>query len=175
MAPKKGKGGRTPDSEEDALWEQETRSVKKLPRGEKIALAVKSKSSAKPTRRAAPAPEAFPAEPPRRGREMDKRSAAKFEKGDMAIEARIDLHGMRAKQAQDSLSGFIARASAAGLRCVLVITGKGGAAGSEGVLYKSVPQWLEMPPLSSVILRVTRAKQKHGGQGALYVLLRRRK
>ncbi|MEO0358755.1 MAG: Smr/MutS family protein, partial [Pseudomonadota bacterium] len=69
---------------------------------------------------------------------------------------------------------------AQGVRCVLVITGKGRAKLDHGpiperagVLRRSLPMWLRQPPLAQAILDVTPAHQKHGGGGAFYVYLRR--
>lgn len=118
---------------------------------------------------------------PGRAPSMDAKAYGKLKRGKLSPEARIDLHGMTADRAHGALRGFILDASARGLRLVLVITGKGRAAPDsmtphrKGVLRTAVPQWLSMAPLSPLVLEVAPAHQRHGGQGAYYVYLRRRK
>ncbi len=112
--------------------------------------------------------------------QMDRKAFDRLTRGKLAPEARIDLHGMTVPEAHPELIRFILNSSAAGLRLVLVITGK-GKAGPDfgpipqryGVLKHQVPQWLRLPPLGYAILQVTEAHLKHGGAGALYVYLRR--
>lgn len=122
----------------------------------------------------APLPSAHLAKSPLR---MDAKTHAKMTRGKLAPEARIDLHGMTLDQAHPALISFILSSQAAGLRLVLVITGKGKARAEHGpvmgVLRRQVPNWLHMPPLSSAILQVREAHITHGGGGALYVYLRR--
>jgi len=98
-------------------------------------------------------------------------------RGKMAPEARIDLHGMTLTEAHPALIGFILASQAQGRRLVLVITGKGrGGAGVErtGALRHQVPHWLVHPPLGMVVQQIVPAHRRHGGEGALYVYLRRR-
>jgi DNA-nicking Smr family endonuclease len=113
---------------------------------------------------------------------MDKRTHGRLRRGKLAPEARIDLHGMTLARAHPTLAGFILRAHAEGKRLVLVITGKGrGGEGDgpiperRGALRHQVPAWLDSPPLSSVVLDVVQAHASHGGGGAYYVYLRRRR
>ena len=112
---------------------------------------------------------------------MDRRRFDKLRRGRMDPQARIDLHGMSSERAHAVLTGFILDAHAADLRLVLVITGKGrvedAAIGPRrhGILRHSLPHWLAMPPLNARILQVTPAHQRHGGAGAFYVYLRRRR
>lgn len=103
---------------------------------------------------------------------MDKRTGQRFKRGDMPIDGRIDLHGMTLDQAHAALTGFIRRSYAQGARCVVVVTGKGGAQGT-GKIRRETPDWLNRPDLRPLILAVTEARQHHGGGGALYVLLKR--
>ncbi len=105
---------------------------------------------------------------------IDKRSALRLKRGQTPIEDRLDLHGMTQAEAHRALNGFVAEAAAIGHRCVLVITGK-GRAGSEGVLRRMVPHWLNQATLRPLILGVARAQPRDGGSGALYLLLRRRR
>lgn len=113
---------------------------------------------------------------------MDKKAYGKLRRGKLMPEARLDLHGMTMSQAQPALTGFILRAQADGKRLVLVITGKGrgrdhGGPIPErpGILRRNVPQWLSMPPLGQAVLQISPAHVKHGGGGAYYVYLRRRR
>jgi DNA-nicking Smr family endonuclease len=104
---------------------------------------------------------------------IDRRSAERLSRGRLPIEGRLDLHGMTQAAAIVRLAEFIARAEAAGKRCVLVITGKGLASG--GVLRDQVPRWLNLPPNRARVLAFDYAQPQHGGSGALYVLLKRRR
>jgi DNA-nicking Smr family endonuclease len=106
---------------------------------------------------------------------IDKRTAARFKRGLMPIEATLDLHGHTRDSAQSALTAFLQAHQAAGRRCVLVITGKGlkGENWSPGVLRESVPGWLNAPPLRGIVLSFAYAQPQHGGSGALYVLLKR--
>lgn len=137
---------------------------------------IKPKSTLAPRplpRLVAPALEAGPGAPPN----VDRNTALRFKKGDMPIEATLDLHGMTQESAHAALAAFIARARAAGRRCLLVITGKGRRAGSGGesvgVLRANVPRWLNGADLRPHVLAMTHARPRHGGEGALYVLLKR--
>ena len=94
-------------------------------------------------------------------------------RGDVTIDARLDLHGFNAAQAQRKLTQFLGQARLSGYRCILVITGKG--ARGEGVLRHAVPDWLKRPPLADLVLAIAQAKPRDGGAGALYVLLRRQR
>ncbi len=113
--------------------------------------------------------------------QMDAKQHGRMVRGKLAPEARIDLHGMTLAEAHPELIRFILNAQLAGLRLVLVITGK-GKRGEDwgpipqrmGALRHQVPQWLRMPPLGPAVLQVTEAHLKHGGSGAYYVYLRRR-
>lgn len=106
---------------------------------------------------------------------VDKRTDEKVRKGRMGIDGRIDLHGMTQSEAHHALSGFIRRSHAAGRRMVLVITGKGQMPRGEGVLRLSVPRWLREADVGPLVLSVHQAQPQHGGNGAYYVLLRRRR
>jgi len=88
------------------------------------------------------------------------------------IGARIDLHGLGQDQARAALLAFLQRAQADGLRAALVITGKG--LSGDGVLRRRAPEWLAEPALRGVVAGVAHAHPRHGGDGALYVALKRR-
>ena len=83
----------------------------------------------------------------------------------------IDLHNLNQDRARAALTTFILRAHAEGIRTVLVITGKGAL--GDGVLRRRAPEWLAEPPLRAVIAGLSEAHRKHGGEGALYVALKR--
>lgn len=111
---------------------------------------------------------------------MDRKAFGRMKRGKLVPEARIDLHGMTLDRAHPALTRFILSSQASGRRLVLVITGKGKPAdqtGSipvpHGILRRNVPMWLNMPPLAQAVLQVERAHISHGGEGALYVYLRR--
>lgn len=114
---------------------------------------------------------------------MDHKAFARMRRGKLDPEARIDLHGMTAGRAHASLQSFILQAHAQGLRLVLVITGKGRSGGGDphamsdrkGVLRHAVPQWLAQAPLAPLVLQVHSAHVSHGGTGAYYVYLRRKR
>lgn len=113
---------------------------------------------------------------------MDAKSFARMARGKLVPEARLDLHGLTLAEAHPELIGFILNAQSAGLRLVLVITGKGRPGADHGpipqphgVLRHQVPQWLHLPPLGPSVLQVAEAHLKHGGSGAYYVYLRRQR
>jgi DNA-nicking Smr family endonuclease len=181
-------GKRGHDHESDTeLWERVAKSTKPL-------------GKRKPT----PAPE--PAEPPpqqpakeaaqrqvpakappkatpiARGEALDRQTARKLERRRLAVEARLDLHGMRQRDAHAALRRFLKLAQHKGYRHVLVITGKGAEPDprrsfyeedERGVLRQAVPHWLAAPDLASVVVSYSEAPRRLGGEGALYVRLRR--
>jgi DNA-nicking Smr family endonuclease len=104
---------------------------------------------------------------------LDRVTQKKISKGRLPIEARIDLHGMRQDEAYGLLLSFLNRAHASGLRYVLVITGKGRSLASDGVLKRSVPSWFATAPFRPLVSGYEDAARNHGGEGALYVRLRR--
>ena len=118
----------------------------------------------------APAP---PPSPPYAPGGVDRATVERLRRGQIAIEARIDLHGMTQAEAHPALMGFIASSIRLGRRAVLVITGKGPVSQGGGVLRRNAPHWLASSPLAPKILTTVSAHAKHGGDGAFYVLLRR--
>lgn len=88
------------------------------------------------------------------------------------LEARLDLHGLDQDRARPTLDAFLRRAADEGYRSVLVITGKGKT--GTGVLRRYVPEWLGAPHLSDIVAGVSQADRHHGGEGALYVALKKR-
>jgi DNA-nicking Smr family endonuclease len=104
---------------------------------------------------------------------IDRRQAERFRKGKLPIEGKIDLHGRTQQDAHDDLLAFLKRAHAAGKRTVLVVTGKGMTTSKTGVLRQAVPRWLNEPAFRSLVLAFDYAEPQHGGEGALYLLLKR--
>jgi DNA-nicking Smr family endonuclease len=109
---------------------------------------------------------------------LDRRQKQRLARGAEPIDGRIDLHGRTQSEAYAALLGFLRRAQAEGARFVLVITGKGaafgrGASGEPGILKRQVPMWLRLPEFRPHVLAVEDAHRAHGGEGALYVRLRR--
>ena len=116
-----------------------------------------------------PKPQAPPLAP------LGRRERAQLSRGRKEIDARLDLHGMTQTRAHRALFGFLQRAQDDGLGFVLVITGKGkvGAESERGVLRRQVPQWLNLPEFRSLVVGYEEAHVGHGGEGALYVRVRR--
>lgn len=112
---------------------------------------------------------------------MDRSRFNKLRRGRLEPEDRLDLHGMTADRAHSALTGFILGAFSRNLRLVLVITGKGRSEETSmtphriGILRHGVPHWLSVPPLAGCVLDVVPAHQRHGGGGAYYVYLSRRR
>lgn len=107
-------------------------------------------------------------------RQIDRATYARLKKGRLPIEGRIDLHGMTAAAAQRNLTAFLRHSQAAGMKAVLVITGRGldPEGLGRGVLKRETPHWLDALP--EVVAGYGEADRRHGGAGALYVRLRRK-
>jgi DNA-nicking Smr family endonuclease len=175
--------------EERALWESVARQAKPLrkrhraPKPEvatppsEAPVAMKSGISPKshPPVKTPQAPRpAIPAPPPLAP--LGRRERSHLSRGRKEIEARLDLHGMTQTRAHRALSGFLQRAHGDGLTFVLVITGKGRTIGAEserGVLRRQVPLWLNLPEFRTLVVGFEEAHIGHGGEGALYVRIRR--
>jgi DNA-nicking Smr family endonuclease len=177
--------------EERVLWEsvaKQTKPLRKRSRAAKPQLAAPDSASPAAAKAAAapkvhppakvpraPRPEVAPAAPPLAP--LGRRERAQLSRGRKEIDARLDLHGMTQTRAHRALSGFLLRAHREGLTFVLVITGKGkmGAESERGVLRRQVPQWLSLPEFRSLVVGFEEAHIGHGGEGALYVRIRRSK
>ncbi|MDQ3124530.1 MAG: Smr/MutS family protein [Pseudomonadota bacterium] len=105
--------------------------------------------------------------------ELEPRRQRRLSRERDPIEAKFDLHGFGRFQAQDALTAFLLGAQARGYRSVLVITGQGRRGGT-GVIRASVHEWLQSPALRGVVSGFASAARHHGGDGALYVTIRRR-
>jgi len=98
---------------------------------------------------------------------LSRKEKQKLARGHVSIDARLDLHGHTQDEAHRELLRFLRRASANEKRLVLVITGK------SGVLRREVPRWLALPEFRELVIAVEPAAIRHGGEGALYVRVRR--
>ena len=196
---KSDRTGRTVAPDEAELWNRVARSVDKVRSKPRVpshvdavdptpaapARAAPAPAKTEPRARAAAPPPAPKAIRPPPLAEFDRRAVRRVASGKVEIDARLDLHGMRQRDARIELQAFLRTAQARGFKTVLVITGKGdagverdhlaGALGKpqRGVLRHSVPQWLGEPELRPVVLSYTSAGTRHGGDGALYVQLRK--
>lgn len=110
---------------------------------------------------------------------IDRNTSRRLRQGKLEIEATLDLHGMGREEARHRLTRFLERAFEEQRRCVLVVTGKGrfdaDVGQSEGVLRKHLPRWLALTPCAHWVLSHTHAQPRHGGEGAFYILLRRKR
>jgi len=175
---------RKPSEPEDmALWERVAETVAPLkpkrrvrPNPEPVAPPkppAKQRSAPRRVEPVIPKPKPKPPAPPP-FHPIDRRTMSRVNRGAMAIDAHIDLHGMTQAAAHGQLVGFLRGAQASGARMVLVITGKGLAGdGERGVLKRSVPAWLASPELRPLIVGFEEAGRAHGGSGALLLRLRR--
>lgn len=167
--------------EERTLWHRITRSVAPLRRrvvepGE--AAPTPGKIRATPAARGQ-APVRIPAPPPKPApnvEPLDRKLKRRLARGAVNIDARLDLHGKTQSQAHAALLRFLHKAQSDGARFVLVITGKGTRNdGERGVLKRQVPLWLRLPEFRGYIAGVEDAHVGHGGEGALYVQIRRQR
>jgi DNA-nicking Smr family endonuclease len=183
----KRRGSRLLGEDEHALWQGVTREITPLRRrvptaapaaeGEKTKPAASAASHAKKIAiRPQPAPKSAPLPLAPLGRRLKQRVA----RGAEAIDGRIDLHGRTQGEAHRALLGFLRNAQASGMKLVLVITGKGARAdeprdftGDRGVLKRQVPLWLRLPEFRAYVVGFEPAHIAHGGEGALYVRVRR--
>ena len=171
--------------EERALWDSVARQVKPLRkrhRAPKLPIAsVEAESKVAPKPAASPKPQAAPLiippskpEPPPLA-PIGRRERSHLSRGRKEIDARLDLHGMTQTRAHRALFCFLQRAHHDGLTFVLIITGKGkmGVGSERGVLRRQVPEWLSLPEFRSLVVGFEEAHIGHGGEGALYVRVRR--
>jgi DNA-nicking Smr family endonuclease len=186
--------GRGLSADERALWSGVTRSVEPLGRRRRQAArpeiaadagpaapatAAPAKSNAQRARPGSAAPPARPAAAPPLA-PLGRRLKQSVARGRAQIDARVDLHGLTQREAHHVLLRFLRRAQADGAKIALVVTGKGGGAGGgfageRGVLRRQVPLWLALPEFRDFIVGFETAGAGHGGEGALYVRLRRKR
>jgi DNA-nicking Smr family endonuclease len=183
-------------SDERALWKHVTRSIAPLRTRHPDEPEEQASDSSISGRRAAPADRALsesgkPA-PQSTGKArsrakdenrapatlapLGRRFKQRLKRGTDSIDSRVDLHGLTQAEAHAALLQFLRRSQADGARNVLVITGKGGGADAysgRGVLKRQVPLWLQQPEFRAFVVGLEGASVAHGGEGALYVRLRR--
>lgn len=104
---------------------------------------------------------------------IDRRRFERLKRGELPIQGSLDLHGKTQVEAHLALERFLARAQLRGWRCVLIVTGKGQAGG--GILRHMLPRWLAETRNRPYVVTYTPARPGHGGEGAFYVLIRRRR
>lgn len=105
---------------------------------------------------------------------LGRRMRTRVARGKEAIDGRLDLHGLTQSEAHAALLRFLRAATARDARLVLVITGKGGRGDSErGVLKRQIPHWLSLPEFRALVIGFEQAHVAHGGEGALYIRVRR--
>jgi DNA-nicking Smr family endonuclease len=184
--PLRRRGARRLSDLERTLWSEVIRNVKPLrPLQADVSAAgtAAGETEPDPVAKAKPLGDHRPS-PPRLERSqppplapLDRRLRQRIARGSHAIGGRLDLHGLTQREAHDALAAFLRTAQARGVTLVLVITGKGAPsaeAGSErGVLKRQVPHWLRLPAFRPLVVGFEPAHVTHGGEGALYVRLRR--
>jgi DNA-nicking Smr family endonuclease len=169
--------------EEQRLWESvagQAKPLRKPSRSAGASVASRETSGAAMQSAPAPKPTAPGVATGRRSKAppapLTRRERSQLSRGRKDIDARIDLHGLTQTRAHRALLRFLQSSSSDGLTFVLVITGKGRATGTNaerGVLRRQVPQWLALPEFRSLVAGFDEAHAGHGGEGALYVRLRR--
>jgi DNA-nicking Smr family endonuclease len=174
--------------EERVLWESVAKQIKPLrkkPRApkaqtaavEELPVVAKPATLPKPPPAARSAKVARPEKPPVPPlAPLGRRERSQLSRGRKEIDARLDLHGMTQTRAHRVLLSFLQHANSDGLRFVLIITGKGRTMGPEserGVLRRQVPEWLSLPEFRALVVGFEEAHIGHGGEGALYVRIRR--
>jgi DNA-nicking Smr family endonuclease len=172
---------RSLSEDERTLWESVAKQVKPLRKKPRAAkpfhaapeLPTEIKPAAPP--RPIPSVQAAKPKPVPPLAPLGRRERSKLSRGRSEIDARIDLHGMTQLRAHRALLSFLQRAHADGATFVLVITGKGKVGGDEerGVLRRQVPNWLSLPEFRALVVGFEEAHIGHGGEGALYVRIRR--
>ena len=172
-------------SQEKALWHHVTRSMTPMHPHKIVPEGDLSTNKSAPSKKAftpssAPSYHQAPKHPPHMPKQMmplDGATQRRLRRGKMPIEGKLDLHGHRQAEAHRALEDFIAYSRRRGRRCVLVVTGKGNLTtpyteGVPGVLRQRVPEWLRTGHLAQHIVGIEQAHPRHGGSGALYVILR---
>ena len=146
------------------MWDIFTESLKKSTKKEKIIKDIKINKSKKRSRQLNDLILGL-------GVAISKKNYRNLSKGNVNIDDKLDLHGYRELEANNLLEEFINNSFENGKRLLLVITGKGQK--GEGVIKKNIINWLNAKNIRNKILAVNHASNKHGGSGALYILLRK--
>ena len=171
------------DDDERELWGSVTRTLKPLrPAEKRTAGPIAAEGEGRRPANNAVAAALMGAMPAKSGppplAPLGRRFTQQIGRGKHPIDARLDLHGMTLERAHAALLSFLYRAHAAEAKIVLVITGKGDTLGDpsreRGVLRRQVPLWLKLPEFRTLVVGFEPAHVGHGGEGALYVRIRRR-
>lgn len=182
-----GRKGRGLSDEERQLWDGVTRSIAPLKkRATRKPPAEADAAPATPVRasprkvlpsQAATRPRVSVAAPPVPPlAPLERKTRKRLARGARDVDARLDLHGYTQDQAHSALLRFLRIAQSKEYSVVLVITGKGVRGdGERGVLRRAVPQWLSLPDFRELVIGFDSAAIAHGGEGALYVRVRKRK
>ena len=177
MASSDGKRRRVLSAEERVLWTAVTKSIAPLRESGGSEGSELSEQSGLRTRiPSQTADSTVPADLPPPPAPLGRRMRTRVARGKETIDGRLDLHGLTQSEAHVALLRFLRTASVRDARLVLVITGKGGRGeGERGVLKRQVPQWLSLPEFRPLVIGFEDAHIGHGGEGALYVRVRRKK
>lgn len=179
MSEGKRRSGRRLTHAEHELWRVVTADVRpfqgRLPPPVAVEPASTDPAPPRPQTPRAPSlgwtPPAPPAQKPLT--DIDHRTYTNIRRGRLEVDAKLDLHGMRQAEAQRALIGFLRRAQSEGARVVIIVTGKGLTREDGGVLRRVVPMWLQAANLRDLVIGFGEAARHHGGDGALYVRIRR--
>ncbi|MDF3048039.1 MAG: putative Smr domain protein [Candidatus Midichloriaceae bacterium] len=105
---------------------------------------------------------------------LDFKISRKINRGQIFIDAKLDLHGLTEMQAFDALQAFVQKSFSSSHRLVIVITGKGSKE-SPSVLKSKLPTWISRDSIAPFIISFSQAAKIHGGEGAFYLYLRKNK
>lgn len=174
-----GKRRRVLSDDERVLWTAVTKTIAPLkgaapPESAEMHVATPVRSGATAVKSPRTAPPIAKKNTPPPLTVLGRRAKQRVARGKEPIDGRLDLHGLTQREAHATLLRFLNAASLRGARLVLVITGKGGVGQSErGILKRQVPQWLALPEFRERVIGFEDAHVAHGGEGALYVRIRR--
>lgn len=182
--------------DEKALWHEVVRDVRRVRRKRVVAASAELRASEK-LKKITVMPDPAPRPPPVakakvavKGSGLDGSTSEKLRRGKIVPDAVLDLHGLTQAQAHARLNSFMRSSAELGRRCVLVVTGKGAPQSTRheaddgfvmpqrsksGILRMMVPRWLGEGDGRALVAGTQAAHQRHGGDGALYVYLRRRR
>jgi len=178
MSKRDGSRRRVLSQDERVLWTTVTRSIAPLREGMADIgddAEPEKPQPPRPAKKLEPTTLAKPAAAPPSLTPLSRRMRRSVARGKQAIDARLDLHGLTQSEAHAALLRFLRNASAREAKLVLVITGKGSRDGERGVLKRQVPQWLALPEFRAFAIGFEDAHVAHGGEGALYVRIRRQR
>lgn len=188
---------REPTDGELALWAEVMKDVRRAHRKKRIAKPISTEPHKKAKENSGPVPASpgavsrkpvqLPPKPVKAHQQLDGSTLRRLKEGKVDPDAKLDLHGLTQAQAHGRLATFLHRAHDHDLRCVLVVTGKGGGrpqserlsfeatTAGQGVLKSMVPRWLSEGDIRRYVSGTAEAHSRHGGAGALYVYIKRRK